>query len=60
MNEGLKRKSKFFYRRCDIVNYVLLTLTNFTYLKRKYDFYLIIPYNKGFFYMAKQYCAKGT
>lgn len=57
----IKEKKIFTHQKFDIVDYYLITpdkkQVKFTYVKRNYDFSLIIPFENGYFYMVKQYRA---
>ncbi len=61
-NWSIKKEKKIFtHQKFDIIDYYLITpdkkKVKFTYVKRNYDFSLIIPFEKGYFYMVKQYRA---
>lgn len=56
-----KEKKIFTHQKFDVVDYYLIAPDKkevvFTYVRRNYDFSLIIPFENGFFYMVKQYRA---
>lgn len=55
----IKEEKIFTHPKFDIIDYYLTApdkkSVKFTYVKRNYDFSLIIPFENGYFYMVKQY-----
>ncbi len=59
-NWRLKKEKKIFtHQKFDVVDYYLITPDKrevaFTYVRRSYDFSLIIPFENEYFFMVKQY-----